>query len=72
MEIEEFVLEQLRKWADRLPAEKRKAYTIVMLTAEGEVKLKIDDLIAELQNKTPVAKKYCEMIMAGVKEMFNW
>jgi hypothetical protein len=72
MEIEDFVLEQLQGWAGRLPPEKRKAYRLVMMTAKGEVRLTIDDLINELKNKTEIGKKYCEMIMAGTREMFQW
>jgi hypothetical protein len=72
VEIEDFVLEQLRSWADRLPPDKRKTYRLVMLTAKGEVRLTIDDLINELKNRTDIGKKYCEMVMAGVREMFQW
>jgi hypothetical protein len=72
VEIEDFVLEQLRGWAERLPPDKRKAYRLAILTAKGEVRLTIDDLINELKNKTEIGKKYCEMIMAGIREMFQW
>jgi hypothetical protein len=72
VEIEDFVLEQLRGWAERLPPDKRKAYRLAILTAKGEVRLTIDDLINELKNKTEIGKKYCEMIMAGIMEMFQW
>jgi len=71
-EIEDFVREQLERWASRLPPEKRRSYRIVMLTAKGEKRLTIDDLLKELENKTEIGKKYCEMIMAGIKEMFKW
>jgi len=72
MEIEDFILEQVSKWAERLPPDKRKTYRLVMLTARGEVRLSIDDLINELKNRTDIGKKYCEMIMAGVRELFKW
>ena len=72
VEIEDFVLEQLRGWAERLPHDKKKAYRLAILTAKGEVRLTIDDLINELKNKTEIGKKYCEMIMAGIREMFQW
>jgi hypothetical protein len=72
VEIEDFVLEQLRGWAERLPPDKRKAYRLAILTAKGEVRLTIDDLINELKNKTEIGKKYCEMIMAGIMEMLQW
>jgi len=72
MEIEDFILEQVSKWAERLPPDKRKTYRLVILTARGEVRLSIDDLINELKNRTDIGKKYCEMIMAGIRELFKW
>ncbi len=72
LEIEEFVLGCLREWASRLPADKRRTYRLAILTAEGAKSFTIDDLIRELENRTEIGKKYCEMIMAGIKEMFNW
>ena len=72
MEIEDFILEQVSKWAERLPPDKRKTYRLVMLTARGEVRLSIDDLINELKNRTDIGKKYCEMIITGVRELFKW
>jgi len=71
-EIEEFVKQQLEKWARRLPRDKRKEYRIVLLTEGRSIMLTIDDVIKELENRTDIGKKYCEMIMAGIKEMFGW
>jgi len=71
-EIEEFVKQQLEKWARRLPPDKRKEYRIVLLTEGRSIMLTIDDVIKELENRTDIGKKYCEMIMAGIKEMFGW